>query len=264
MSCSTAPPAALAPQVAEVLAGPAQVRLLPLAHPAGEQSLRQRAPDDGAQAVALGHGQHVALDAPVQDRVRRLLAPEPHEAAALGDPLRLDHIDGRELGGSDRPHLAAVHQVGQRRQRLLHIGLRVGPVVLVQVDVVGLQPPQRVLDLGDDPPARRAPPVRGLAHGIGELRREHHVVPAALQRLADDFFGLTGGVHVGRVDQVDAGLERFADDADRVVVVAVAEGAEHHGAESVRADLDARAAEGAVAHRRSPSGARRVPYCKEQ
>jgi hypothetical protein len=38
-----------------------------------------------------------------------------------------------------------------RVRRLLDVRLRVGPVVLVQVDVVGLQPPQRVLDLGDDP-----------------------------------------------------------------------------------------------------------------
>jgi hypothetical protein len=79
-------------------------------------------------------------------------------------------------------------------------------VVLIQVDVVGLQPPQRVFDLGDDPPARCAPPVRSLSHGIGELGREHDVVPAALQRLADDLLGLAEGIHVGRVDQVDPGV----------------------------------------------------------
>jgi len=57
--------AALVGQVAEVLAGAAQVGLLPPAHAPGEQPLRQRAPDDGAHAVPLRDGEDVALDAPV-------------------------------------------------------------------------------------------------------------------------------------------------------------------------------------------------------
>jgi hypothetical protein len=42
-------------------------------------------------------GRTSQLDAAVQDRIIRLLAPEPLQAAALGDPLRLDNVDGREL-----------------------------------------------------------------------------------------------------------------------------------------------------------------------
>jgi hypothetical protein len=39
------------------------------------------------------------------------------------------------------------------------------------------------------------------------------------QRLAHDLLGLAEGVDVGRVDEVDAGVERRVDDADRLVVV---------------------------------------------
>jgi hypothetical protein len=60
---------------------------------------------------------------------------------------------------------------------------------------------------------------------------DDQIVPAALDGPADDLLGLTAGVDVGGVDDVDAGLERAVDDADRVLVIGVAHLAEHHRAE---------------------------------
>ena len=65
------------------------------------------------------------------------------------------------------------------------------------------------------------------------------VVAAALESFADDLLGLALGVDVGGVDEVDAGVERAVDDADGLVVVGVAPGAEHHRAEAHLADRDA-------------------------
>ena len=90
--------------------------------------------------------------------------------------------------------------------------------------------------------------VRVVVHRHGHLRRQHDVVAAALERLADDLLGLAGGVDVGGVDEVDPGVQRAVDDADRVVVVGVAPGAEHHRAEAELRDLDAGASERAVVH----------------
>src|SRR5204862_7900278 len=87
-----------------------------------------------------------------------------------------------------------------------------------------------------------------LAHRAPELRREDDVVAAARERLADDLLRLAGRVDVGGVDEVDAGVERRVDDADGVVVVLVAPGAEHHRAEAELRDLDAGASQGAVLH----------------
>ena len=109
---------------------------------------------------------------------------------------------------------------------------RVGAVDLVEVDPVGAEAPQRVLDLGDDPAARTAAVVGVLAHRHAELGGQHDVVAAALECLADDLLGLAGGVDVGGVDEVDPGIQGAVDDADRVVVVGVAPGAEHHRAEA--------------------------------
>ena len=81
-------------------------------------------------------------------------------------------------------------QVGERGERLLDVGVRVGAVDLVEVDVVGLQAAQRVLDRAHDPAPRVAPLVGVVAHRAADLGGEHDVVAAALERLADDLLGL--------------------------------------------------------------------------
>ncbi len=215
-------------------------------------ALRERAPHQDAHPVALGDRQHLGLDAAVEDRVGRLLGAEPFQAAPLGDPLGLDDVGGGHRRRADRADLAAVDQVRERGQRLLDVGVGVRPVDLVQVDVVGLQAAQRVLDLGHDPAPGVASLVGIVAHRRRTLGREDDVVAAPLERLADDLFGLAAGVHVGGVDEVDPRVQRLVDDADRVVMVGVADGPEHHRAERVGTDLDAGPAEGAVLHAAPP------------
>jgi hypothetical protein len=121
-------------------------------------------------------------------------------------------------------------------------------VHLVAVDVVGLQAAQRVLDLGHDPTPRDPALVGVVAHRAPELGGQHDVVAAALERLADDLLRLAGRVDVGGVDEVDAGVQRGVDDADGVVVVGVAPGAEHHRAQAELADRDARAPQESIVH----------------
>ena len=55
-------------------------------------------------------------------------------------------------------------------------------------------------------------------------------------------------VDVGGVDEVDPGVEGGVDDPDRLVVIRLSPGAEHHRAEAQLADLNAGAAEGAELH----------------
>jgi hypothetical protein len=83
---------------------------------------------------------------------------------------------------------------------------------------------------------------------------------AVLERLADDLLGRAGRVDVGRVDEVDPGIERAVEDAGGVIVVGVAPGAEHHRAEAELQDLDAGAFEvrDADPARRPPVGEERL------
>ena len=227
-----------------------------LAPAARQPAAGQRAVGHDRHAVALAGGQHVGLDGADEDRVGRLLGDEALQVPVARDPLRLDDLAGRERGGADVADLALVHEVGERRQRLVDVRARVDAVDLVEVDPVGAQSPQRVLDRADDPAARVALLVGVLAHRVVELGGEDDVVAAAAgERLADDLLGLAVPVDVGGVDEVDAGVERRVDDPDRVVVVGVAPGAEHHRAEAELADRDACVPELTVFHGHSRSSA---------
>jgi len=157
--------------------------------------------------------------------------------AALGHPLGLDDLRGRERGGADRTHLAGADEVGQRAERLVDVGVHLGAVDLIEVDPVGPQAAQAVLDLLDDPAARVAELVGVVAHGAVHLGGEDDVLaPAAGERLADDLLRLAARVDVRGVDEVDPRVERAVDDPDRLVVVGIAPLAEHHRAEAERAD----------------------------
>jgi hypothetical protein len=62
-------------------------------------------------SVALADRKHVGLDSPRQDRVRRLLGPEPPEAATFGGVLRLDDLLWRERRAAEGKELPLLHEV---------------------------------------------------------------------------------------------------------------------------------------------------------
>ena len=171
-------------------------------------------------------------------------------AAPLGRPLRLDDLvtAGRSSCRSSGSCPGARRSVSAPSVSSMSVS-RIGTVDLVQVDVVGLQPAQAVLDLAHDPAPRVAPLVRVVAHRAVDLGGEHDVVapaPAAPCRRSPRTRPreYTSAVSTKLMPASSARV----DDADRVVVVAVAPGAEHHGAEAERADLDAGATERAHLH----------------
>ena len=153
--------------------------------------------------------------------------------------------------GPDVADLALADEIGEGAEGLLDIGVRAGPVHLVEVDVVGAQPAQRVLDLAHDPAAGPAAVVGLVAHRHEELGGQDDVVAAALQGLADDLLGHAAGVDVGGVDEVDPGVEGAVDDPDGVGAVVVAPRPEHHRAQAQRADRYAGPAEHSVLHGQS-------------
>jgi hypothetical protein len=179
---------------------------------------------------------HVLLDTADQDRVRGLLGDEPGQVPLAGCPLRLDDLAGRVRGGSDVADLALAHEIGQRTEGLLDIRRRARAVHLIQVDVIRLQAPQRILGLLHDPLPGAATLIGPVVHRHEELRRQHDVVAAPPQGLAGDLLRHAAGIHVGGVDEVDPGIECAVNDADRVGAVVVAPRPEHHRAQAQRAD----------------------------
>jgi hypothetical protein len=146
-----------------------------------------------------------------------------------------------------------VHEVGQCPEGFLDVGVGARSVDLVEVDPVGLEAAQRVLDLADDPSPGAPLLVGFLAHRHVELGGEDDVVAAAASEgFADDLLGLALGVDVSGIDEVDSGVERGVDDANRLVVVRVTPGPEHHRPEAQLGHRDARASEDAMFHPGAP------------
>ena len=96
---------------------------------------------------------------------------------------------GAGLGQPDVADLALGDELGQRADGILDGRVRVDPVLVVQVDVVGAQPLEGALDRDADV-RRAAVEDAGAAAGVrddAELRRHHDVVAAVLDGPADEF-----------------------------------------------------------------------------
>ena len=141
----------------------------------------------------------------------------------------------------------------ERVQRLLERRLAVPLVELVEVDPVGAEPLEARLAGGDQVMAGIAAVVRPVAHRKARLGGEKHVGALLAERLADDLLRRAGGIDVGGVDQVDAGVEADGDltlgfgEADRPDR-AVLGPAERHRAHGHRRNLEAGAPQKPVFH----------------
>ena len=151
--------------------------LLALAVLARQPAAGQWAVGHDAHPVAQAGRQHVVLDRAGQQRVGGLLGAKTSVAAALGDPLSLDDLRRGNLRRAKGSDLAGMHEVRQGRRGSRRYGIRIGNAHLVEVDPVGLKPPQRALDPLRDPPPRRPAMVGIRVERNAELDGEHYALP---------------------------------------------------------------------------------------
>jgi hypothetical protein len=119
-------------------------------------------------------------------------------------------------------------------------------VDLVEVDVVGPESAQAVVDLGHDGLARQAGSVRPRSHPVVDLGRQHEIgaVGVLRQGAAEDLLAGTSRVDVGGVEEVDARFQRAADEraggglVEIPVVVARPGKAEAHRAKADPRDIE--------------------------
>ena len=180
---------------------------------ARQQPGRERVVGHEADAELDAAGQKVALGGALEQRV---LVLESGDRPRPGGLLEL--LDG-EVRDADRTHLARIHELGHGGGGLGDRRHLVGPVVVEQVDVVGLKPLERAVERTAD--VARLPSRRHVvAHVAAELRRQHHLVAATAQELAEHSLApAPAAVDVGRVEERDAGGDRRIDDGARAVEV---------------------------------------------
>ncbi len=161
--------------------------------------------------MPLAGGGDVRLGLPVEQRVMVLDAREGGPAAVGGDPHRLVDPLRREVRAADLEHLALVDELVQGAEGLFDGDVGVGAVHLVEVDPVGAETAEAVVDGAGDPLRGPAPGLGVLAHLSGELGRDDGLVPPGAEGLAEELLGRPLPVDVGRVEEGHAPVEGFAD-----------------------------------------------------
>ena len=118
-------------------------------------------------------------------------------------------------------HLARSHQVVEGRHGLLDRRLGVEAVDVVDVDVVGAQPPQRRVDLFEDGLAGQAAAAGAVVHLPADLGGEHDVLAAGEpgDRPADELLRGAALVDVRGVPERDAQLDGLPEERRRGVLV---------------------------------------------
>jgi hypothetical protein len=119
------------------------------------------------------------------------------------------------------------NQVCNRAHALFERRIRDGAVKVQDVEVVGAKTLQARLDGLHNPLARLALLVRALRGRIAEFCGDHPTVASIRNRAADDFLRASCVINVSCVDEIDALVERFVDDALRGCLIGLA--TKHHG-----------------------------------
>lgn len=165
----------------------------------------------------------------------------------VGSP---DGLGGR-LGEPEVTHLALLYELGHRPDRLLDGGVRVDPVLVVEVDDV--DPEAAEAGLARLPHVLRTAVYaeEGAVGGplVAELRGDHDFVAAVSQRPAQQLLVVADAVHVGGVEEVDAHVQGPMDHLGGAGVLRRAvEVAHAHAAQADRRDLRAVDTQSACLH----------------
>ena len=139
-----------------------------------------------------------------------------------------------------------VLQLDEGRPAFLDVFFRNRPVDLVEVNRCDAEPGKAPFDFAPERVALEALDGRSPRPlGLPALCEHERALGKARKRATDDLFRVSEAVLRGRVDPVDAELERMVNRCDRVLVVlrapapVVACASERPGAEADAADLEA-------------------------
>ena len=212
--------------------------------PAGEHAI-----GDQRDAELAQRRQNLALDAAREQRIFDLQAPRSDARRRAPDRL------GGGFGEADVAHIAGLHHVGDGADGVLDRHLRVDARRLIEIDIIGAEPAQRIAEKILD---RLRPRVVADDLAVGAAQRaafdhdEGAIALAAFERVADQHFVVAHAVEIAGVDEGDAGLERRMDGGDGFGVFRRSVNARHaHAAESEGGDERAVTAEFYLLHCKS-------------
>src|SRR5712692_3291903 len=180
-------------------------------HRAAQQPMRERAVDEHPDVVSARVGQDGHLDLTAEEVVRRL------QGLDLQARAELLHLRGVEVGDADVANLARGHYVGEGFGGVREGRLRVRPVDLIEVDVVGAEGLQALVHAASHPVgAGIAFDAASWSRPQPALGRDDDLVTrATCERLGDQSLGGAEAIALSCVEEVDALVGCMADGGDR-------------------------------------------------
>jgi transcriptional regulator with XRE-family HTH domain len=158
--------------------------------------------------------------------VARVACPERVLGLQRGDRVHgvgsTDVVDPR-LRQADVTNLALGDELRYRTHGVFDRSPWVDPVLVIQIDVVGIETPQRSFEGGANV-VRAAVDVPRSAAGVRDqpkLCGQHDLVTPSLECAADQLFVGKRAVDLGRVDERDAQVDRPVDGADGFGLVGI-------------------------------------------
>src|SRR5262245_44373291 len=182
-------------------------RVLTAQEPAGEWT-----PHHYTDARIRAERHELVLEIAADKRVVNLRCSElaPAMSALHADCLRGE--PGRPIRKADVAYLAVAHQILERFDRLLDRGQHVDLVHQVDIDVVGAKTREASVHGCENVPARETRLDNGRTHAISDFGRDHHLLAASADRLAEYSLGFTASVDIRRVEEIDAAIDRARHD----------------------------------------------------
>jgi hypothetical protein len=174
-----------------------EIRDRPVNRRLGERSAREwRGGEEGDRrdVLALAKVHHV-IGSAVGEVVAVL-----HRRDRDHGPCTLDLVHAH-LGDADVPDAPRVAVLPEDAQRLLEGHLGVDPMQVVKGDGVGVKSFEALLDLS---PQSLRPTAAPFVAGLGS---DHQIVREWGQRAPDGPLACSGGIEVGRVDEVHSGVD---------------------------------------------------------
>src|ERR1700727_1208933 len=181
----------------------------------GQQALRERRKNDGADALGFERIQQtIILDPAIDHRITRLM-DQTGRPELLEDRCGLLGATRIVGGNADIKRLALANRVIERAHGLFEWGLGIETVRVEDVDVVDAYSLEALVEAGKQRFTAAPFAVRARPHEIARLGRDHELVANASEVAAQDVpegkFGRAwwGPIIVGEVEMRDAKIERL-------------------------------------------------------
>ena len=158
---------------------------------------------------------HLALFFAVDEVVMVLHGDEAGKVVGLLEVEHLLELPSVHAGSAEIESFTRLDDIVEGFAGLFDGGEGIEAMDLVEVNVVDAEALEGAVDGGHDVLAGEAAIVGAVGHGLKDLGGDDEFFAAGLElaeELAGDTFALADGVHVGGVEEVDAGFDGALDE----------------------------------------------------